>query len=159
VQELILKEICGTERPNLCVVGDDDQGLYRFRGASIRNILEFRNNFPADICREVTLTTNYRSHPDIIGLYNQWMTSCDWEFNGKTFRLEKKIAPYDGEFPETPTVLKITSDANTDDSYHAEVLAFLRMLKERAGLTDWNQVAFLFYSVRNEKVVSLARFL
>jgi superfamily I DNA/RNA helicase len=49
IQELILRELTG-KNPNLCVVGDDDQGLYRFRGASIRNILEFREQFPAGVC-------------------------------------------------------------------------------------------------------------
>src|SRR5690606_36134175 len=45
VQEQILFQLAGQEQ-NICVVGDDDQGLYRFRGATIRNILEFPQNFP-----------------------------------------------------------------------------------------------------------------
>src|SRR3546814_20923323 len=40
IQERILLLLAGEKR-NLCVVGDDDQGLYRFRGATIRNIMEF----------------------------------------------------------------------------------------------------------------------
>jgi len=71
IQELILREITG-DNPNLCVVGDDDQGLYRFRGASIRNILQFRDQF-SEGCAEVTLSTNYRSHPDIVHRYDTWM--------------------------------------------------------------------------------------
>lgn len=66
IQERILKLLMG-DTHNLCVVGDDDQGLYRFRGATIRNILEFPELFPDGACKRVTLTTNYRSHPDIIG--------------------------------------------------------------------------------------------
>jgi DNA helicase II / ATP-dependent DNA helicase PcrA len=44
IQERILLLLAGEHR-NLCVVGDDDQGLYRFRGATIRNILEFPKLF------------------------------------------------------------------------------------------------------------------
>ena len=44
IQEKILL-LLSAKNNNFCVVGDDDQGLYRFRGATIRNILEFPNNF------------------------------------------------------------------------------------------------------------------
>ena len=44
VQEMIAFKIAGKSQ-NICVVGDDDQGLYRFRGATIRNIIEFPNRF------------------------------------------------------------------------------------------------------------------
>ena len=77
IQERILFKLAEPDY-NLCVVGDDDQGLYRFRGATIRNILEFPQNFPDDVCQQVRLTTNYRSHPDIIEFYNDWMDTLDW---------------------------------------------------------------------------------
>lgn len=44
IEEQLIFLLAG-ERENICVVGDDDQGLYRFRGATIRNILEFPNKF------------------------------------------------------------------------------------------------------------------
>ncbi|MFH1375393.1 MAG: ATP-dependent DNA helicase [Patescibacteria group bacterium] len=49
----------GDPKPNLCVVGDDDQSIFRFQGASLANILEFHENFPE--AQIVTLTENYRS--------------------------------------------------------------------------------------------------
>jgi DNA helicase-2/ATP-dependent DNA helicase PcrA len=58
VQEQIIF-LLGKEHNNICVVGDDDQGLYRFRGATIRNILEFPQYFPK--CAKITLSDNYRS--------------------------------------------------------------------------------------------------
>ena len=80
VQEALVLLLAGDAGavPNLCVVGDDDQGLYRFRGATIRNILEFPDQFGDGVCRSVRLETNYRSHPDIVRFYGRWMESLDW---------------------------------------------------------------------------------
>ena len=53
IQELILTLLVG-EYPNLCVVGDDDQRLYRFRGATIQNILQFKDKFSDGECAEAS---------------------------------------------------------------------------------------------------------
>lgn len=160
IQERILLLLAG-ERRNLCVVGDDDQGLYRFRGATIRNILEFPALFNDGQCKQVKLTVNYRSHPDIIRFYNEWMKEQVWDDGTRVFRFAKQIVPREDDFPDLPTAVRLTaSDDNGDTTnWHAEVLAFLNSLKDSGQLADWNQVAFLFRSVKNDKVVELARFL
>lgn len=155
IQELILFKLA---KPNfnLCVVGDDDQGLYRFRGATIRNILEFPQKFAPESCQQVKLTTNYRSHPDIIKFYNHWMDAPDWTAGSDTFRHEKTITVNpDHAFPSMPSVLKVSGNPHSEN-WHEEVLAFLHCLRDSGALTDWNQVAFLFRSVRNDKVIALA---
>jgi DNA helicase-2/ATP-dependent DNA helicase PcrA len=63
IQEQILLALTSANR-NLCVVGDEDQSLYRFRGATVRNILEFPQRLPGT--QTVKLTTNYRSHRAIV---------------------------------------------------------------------------------------------
>ena len=160
IQERILL-LLAEERRNLCVVGDDDQGLYRFRGATIRNILEFPELFAEGQCKQVKLTVNYRSHPDIIRFYNEWMKEQVWDDGSRVFRFAKQIVPREDDFPDLPAAVRLSASDDKDDTtnWHAEVLAFLYGLKDSGQLSDWNQVAFLFRSVKNDKAVALARFL
>jgi DNA helicase-2/ATP-dependent DNA helicase PcrA len=156
IQELILNKLKNSEN-NICVVGDDDQGLYRFRGATIRNIFEFPNKFSTVKPKQVKLSINYRSHPDIINFYNNWMDDHDWSApKGKLYRYPKDMKPCDGSFPDTPAVISL--EAEDLESWPIEIHKFLLSLKSN-GLENWNQIAFLFRSVNNPNVRNLSNYL
>ena len=142
IQEKLVFLLAGRKQ-NICVVGDDDQGLYRFRGATIRNILEFPQNFPEGICQQVELSTNYRSNPEIIQFYNQWMEQNNWSEQGITYRFDKKVIADDSNRVNQRTVVKVSGEDGLGD-WESEVYSFLQTMKADGKISDWNQVALLF---------------
>jgi len=154
IQEHIILKLASFHS-NICVVGDDDQALYRFRGASIRNILEFSKRFEPGKCTQINLTKNYRSHPNIVEFYNNWMEVTDWNVEDRSYRYPKTIEAASQDHRNGPVVFKVSgSDGN--DNWASETVAFLENLRSKKIIEYWNQVAFLFRSVRNAKVVRFA---
>ncbi|RGJ31654.1 ATP-dependent DNA helicase [Fusobacterium varium] len=153
IQEKIIFEL-GGNRKNICVVGDDDQGIYRFRGASVKNILEFPNKFDENECRIITLDINYRSHKDIITFCNRWINLINW----KNFRYQKDIQPpADKEFVDNPGVIRI--GGNSENQWKENIYKFIKNLKAMGKIEDYSQVAFLFKSVRFSRVKELIDYL
>ena len=66
--QYILVEMLASSNRNLCVVGDDDQSIYAFRGANINNILNFKKQFPDAVI--INLEQNYRSTQTILSAAN-----------------------------------------------------------------------------------------
>ncbi|MBR3655017.1 MAG: UvrD-helicase domain-containing protein [Elusimicrobia bacterium] len=62
--QYVLTKMLAEKYKNICVVGDDDQSIYSWRGADITNILDFEKDYPG--CKTVKLEENYRSTPKIL---------------------------------------------------------------------------------------------
>ena len=98
--------LLSAESRNLCVVGDDDQSIYGWRGADLRNILEFEKDFPD--CVTVKLEQNYRSTGNILDAANQVIAH-------NTGRKEKKLWTEMGE--GQPIVLYHAADEREEAAW------------------------------------------
>ena len=146
VQERILLRLA-ERHDNICVVGDEDQSLYRFRGATVRNILGFSRRFHD--CRVVELNVNYRSHPSIVRAYDGWMASADWsnpDPGGTPFRHAKTIVPHDpSRYDDYPAVIAVHGQDPEDEG--RQLAQLLRFLKGRRVIAGYDQAALLLHSV------------
>lgn len=162
IQEQIYFELA-KKCKNICVVGDDDQALYRFRGATVENLVEFENR-----CEEylgvnptrIDLDTNYRSKKKIVNFYTQFIEQSDWSKpDGKGFYrvADKNIQPFN---QEEFTAILTTERTNDRADVCEEIAQFIYDLKASGKIEDYNQVAFLFPSLsyRGEKNVAVAAF-
>ncbi|MBD3791873.1 MAG: UvrD-helicase domain-containing protein [Campylobacterales bacterium] len=114
LQFKLLEHLC-SEHGNLCVVGDDDQSIYGWRGANIRNILEFSDNFEGT--KVVKLETNYRSTEPILEAANTLI-----EHNSR--RLGKKLVSHKGE-GESVKLLHSLDESMEAKSIAREIQALL----------------------------------
>ena len=73
--QFVFVELLAREHKNICVVGDDDQSIYKFRGANIGNILHFEEAFPG--AKVIRLEQNYRSTKNILAAANQVISHND----------------------------------------------------------------------------------
>ncbi len=145
IQEQLIRLLGGCSQ-QIFVVGDDDQSIYRFRGASIGNILGFSKTY--ETCHTFKLDTNYRSHPGIVRFCMDWMRGLkSWRgADGRMFRYVKGDIHAASEETGTP-VLRITGKDLSE--CHARIADFIEGLKERGQITDYNQVAVLCSSVKS----------
>lgn len=149
IQEQIFLKIASNINNNICVVGDDDQSLYRFRGATVRNILEFKNNFPPAACKEFKLLINYRSHKIIIKTYQKFINSISWKDkkSGIKFRHDKKISENKStKFADYSAVFSIWGISEVDEG--ARVADLISWLYNNKIIEDYSQVAILLSSVK-----------
>jgi superfamily I DNA/RNA helicase len=128
VQLELARLLAGTRR-NLCVVGDDDQSIYAFRGAEVGNILEFERHFPG--AKVVRLEENYRSTRRIIAAANAVIA-------GNPLRHDKRLRT------SNPIGADIEYFENDDESIEAELVAREIATRRLAQKLKWGDFAVLF---------------
>ena len=149
VQQRILLRLAEANN-NLAVVGDDDQSIYRFRGASVRDLLQFPDRFPN--VKVVRLMKNYRSHSTIVDGYGRWMPSAaDWSHPDRrdvAFRYDKTIV---ANAPDShavyPSVIAISGTSPYDEG--RQLADLFRFLKSAGVISYFGQVALLLHSVKD----------
>ena len=153
IQEKLV-DMLGGKNKYICVVGDDDQSLYRFRGATVENILKFSDKYKDYGCVTKHLSENFRSTGEIVGFYTKWMDDPEY-FDWGRCRLPKNLMTH--KTADTPTVVKITK--STQYQWCISVFNFIIHLKNSGKITDFNQIAFLCKSVKNKDVIALQNIL
>lgn len=134
---------------NICVVGDDDQALYRFRGATVENLVEFESRCEKYLGVKpfrIDLDTNYRSKKKIVEFYTSFINQTNWKkANGMGFYrvADKKIKPFNKD--SIPAV--ITTERTDKETVFEQIAQFVSDLRTNGKIEDFNQVAFLFPSL------------
>ncbi len=137
-----LVRLLAGEDGNVTVVGDDDQSIYKFRGASVSNILGFMDDHPK--AAQVFLTTNYRSKQEILDASYLFIKQNDPN------RLEHKLASGKKALSkrlkaDRGTGADIVRLTGEDLQAEAETVASeIRRIKEEDETLAWNDFAVLF---------------
>lgn len=149
IQEKIIFSILNHEE-NICVVGDDDQGLYRFRGATVRNILHFQSKLRKK-AEFIELDINYRSKKDIVDFYTRFMRGLDYFYDIEKYRFKKHLRANDDH--DQKSVFRMES--KTEDEYKNSIIDLIHNLKNSNKIDNFNQVAILVSSVNDPRIMKL----
>lgn len=124
------------ENPNLCAVGDDDQSIFRFAGASLANILEFHQSFSS--AQIIPLTQNYRSTKAICSLAQKLITQ-------NTERLVNKIPGLQKELTAVNTTVNLKPQVWHFPDPASEVTTVGKAIKKLlAQNTPPNEIAVIY---------------
>ena len=126
----IVKLLAG-ERKNLCVVGDDDQSIYAWRGADISNILDFPKIFPGT--KEIKLEQNYRST-------NRILDAANAVIGGNSSRYDKNLWSAKG----TGEILRIVKTPNGEEEARFVVKTIQNLVAR--GERSYSDFAVLYRS-------------
>lgn len=142
---------------NICVVGDDDQALYRFRGATVENLVEFEDRCINAIGikpRRIDLAINYRSRKNIIDTYTSFINLTDWSkqkpLKGYYRIHDKNIQAHS---TDTEPSVVVSTHARAENVYK-EIADFIYQLKINDKIKDYSQCAFLFPAMKNNTRVN-----
>jgi DNA helicase-2/ATP-dependent DNA helicase PcrA len=159
IQEKIFFRLAqGTK--NICVVGDDDQALYRFRGATVENFVDFPARCQKYLNVEpqrISLSTNYRSRTKIVEFYTTFMEHTDWRRSsqeGGFFRvMDKDIQAYSSD----GNLSIVASTPGSPVTVSSEIAKLVKDLIDQGKVEDPNQIAFLYPSLKSTAVDAMRK--
>jgi len=135
IQYELVKMLAAPEN-NIVAVGDDDQSIYRFRGASLSNIMQFKDDFPKS--KEVILTENYRSSQLILDKAHDFISHNNPNRLEEKLKIDKKLVSkiktkgeadflqFDTEFEETQSIAEA-----------------IKKLHQNKKIEQWAEIAIL----------------
>ena len=138
VAQLDLVRLLANERGNVCVVGDDDQSIYGWRGACVDNILDFEHHFPGAVVTK--LEQNYRSHASILNVANAAIEKSPKRHYAKVLKPVRESGP--------PVRMCVLPEPQEEAKFVASEIRKL----QREG-TDPREIAVLYRSNTQAKLL------
>jgi DNA helicase II / ATP-dependent DNA helicase PcrA len=152
IQERVFFRLAGGSK-NVCVVGDDDQALYRFRGATVENFVDFPRRCQGALGvepRRIELGINYRSRRGIVQAYTSFVAQHDWNRpGGGQFRLQDKGVH---AHSQDDGVSVVCAAPSKPVDLVDEIATLCRRLIDEKVVADPNQIAFLFPTLKSSVV-------
>jgi len=140
----LVKQLGGKDG-NITVVGDDDQSVYKFRGASVSNILKFKEDYK--IAKQIALTRNYRSLQNLLDLSYEFI-----QLNNPD-RLEKKLNISKKLLAQTNEKAEIRAIKYPDFFQEAQgVVEKIATIKKQDKDCDWDDFAILVRSNESAEI-------
>ena len=128
--QYMLTSLLAGKYKNICVVGDDDQSIYKFRGATIENILSFENTFKN--AKMIRLEQNYRSTQNILNAANEVISNNTmrkgktlWTENGQGEKI--KVHTAENERDEANFIAQTILDGVADGRKYSDYAILYRM--------------------------------
>jgi DNA helicase-2/ATP-dependent DNA helicase PcrA len=137
IQYLLVKQLSSKHR-NLCVVGDEDQSIYSWRGADISNILDFEKDFPE--AKVVKLEENYRSTKNIV-------TAATMVIKNNTERKDKTLFTSN----EEGELIRIREEKSEYDEARYVIRQIVQMIDEGDG--NYNDYAIFYRTNAQSRVL------
>jgi DNA helicase-2/ATP-dependent DNA helicase PcrA len=133
--QLEMARLLAGPRKNLCVVGDDDQSIYAWRGADVRNILDFERHYPG--ARVVIMEENYRSTQRILDAANGVIAN-------NTARKPKQLRTANGPGPKIDYWELVDDGQRTAEEQEAEMVAREIGIRRLVETVQWSDFAVLY---------------
>ena len=134
-----LVKILSGKKQNLTVVGDDDQSIYKFRGASVSNILKFQADFPT--LRQITLVENYRSGQQILDLAYDFIQANNPDRLEEKLKINKKLKSQS----KTNSTIEVLEGKDLSEELNS-IAKKINELKNKNPKSTWNEFAILLRS-------------